>query len=64
MRKWLLVQTMPIAIFLHYLFLTTVPGTYIGDQGLPAYCRSCECMWCVVSNDVCFLIACVRLRPF
>ena len=48
----------------NYNFSTTVASTYIGGQGLPAYCRSCEGTWCVVSNDVCFLIVYVPLRPF
>ena len=30
----------------------------------PAYCRSCEGTWCVVSNDMFFQSGCVRLRPF
>jgi hypothetical protein len=64
LRKWSLVQTLPITIFLQCLFSTIIAGTYIGGQGLPAYCRSCEGTWHVVSNDVCFLIACIRLRPF
>ena len=64
MRKWSLVQTLPIIILLHCLFSTTVAGTYIGGQGLPAHCTNCQGMWCVVSNGACFLIACVHLCPF
>ena len=33
MRKWSLVQTLPIIILLHCLFSTTVAGTYGGGGG-------------------------------
>ena len=45
---------MPGEIFFLLFFVLT----------FPAYCRSCEGTWCVVSNDMFFQIGCVRLRPF